>query len=164
MLLSIDLLKYQSCLHLSSKKGTAYLSCLIRKKQLVLTPEEVVRQLILHYLIEEKKYPKNRIRVEMGLVINTMSKRCDVLVFNQKIQPVLLIECKSAKVKINQKTFEQIAQYNTNLKVPYLLVTNGYSHYCSLINQANKTFSFLAEIPNYEELYQTEGIGIYKVF
>lgn len=164
MLLPINLLHYQDRLRLSSEKGVAYVHCLIRKKLLVLTPEEVVRQLILHYLIEEKQYPKNKIRVEMGLVVNTMNKRCDILVFNQDLQPVLLIECKSAKVKISQKTFEQIARYNSTLQVPYLLVTNGPHNYCSWIDRENKTFTFLKAIPSYEDLHQTEGVANYQSF
>lgn len=164
MLLPINLLQYQDRLRLTSNKGVAYLHCLSRKKQLVLTPEEVVRQLMLHYLIEEKHYPKNKIRVEMGLVVNTMNKRCDILVFNQQLQPVLLIECKSAKVAISQKTFEQIARYNSTLQVPYLLVTNGPHNYCSWIDQEKKTFSFLAEIPSYEDLHQAEGLASYEAF
>jgi signal recognition particle subunit SEC65 len=164
MQLSLNLLQYQDRLQLTAKQGVAYLQCLSRKKTLVLTPEEVVRQLMLHYLIEEKKYPKNKIRVEMGLVVNNMNKRCDILVFNQQLEPVLLIECKSAKVKVSQKTFEQIARYNSTLKVPYLLVTNGPHNYCSWIDQKNRTYSFLADIPNYEELQQAEGVAAYKAF
>lgn len=164
MLLSIDLLQYKEKLCVSSEKGVAYLHCLSRKKQLVLTPEEVIRQLMLHYLVEEKQYPKNKIRVEMGLVVNTMNKRCDILVFNQELQPVLLIECKSAKVNISQKTFEQIARYNSTLQVPYLVVTNGPQNYCSWIDQENKTFSFLDSIPSYEELHQTKGTSAYQSF
>lgn len=164
MRLPIDLLQYQDRLQLSSNKGTAYLHCLSRKKALVLTPEEVVRQLMLHYLIEEKHYPKNKIRVEMGLVVNHMNKRCDILVFNQHLHPVLLIECKSAKIKICQKTFDQIARYNSTLQVPYLLVTNGPQNYCSWIDQVNRTYSFLTEIPTYEELHQAEGLVTYKAY
>lgn len=164
MLLSIDLLKYQDRLRLSSDKGVAQIYCLCRKKQLVLTPEEIVRQLVLHYLVEEKQYPKNRIRVEMGLIVNTMSKRCDILVFNQRLEPVFLVECKAANVKITQSTFEQIARYNSTLNVPYLLVTNGPNNYCSLIDRVHQSFSFLETIPNYEVLLQTEGTAIYKSY
>lgn len=150
MLLKIDLLKYQSKLDIEYTNNQKYIFGLIRKKYLVLTPEEIVRQLILHYLVEEKGYPKNRIRAEMGLEVNTMIKRCDILVFNKALEPVLLVECKSAKIKIDHKVFDQIAQYNMTLKVPYLLVTNGPVNYCSIINQEEKTFEFLDEIPAYD--------------
>lgn len=150
MLLKIDLLKYQSRLEIKYTNNQKYILGLIRKKYLVLTPEEIVRQLILHYLVEEKGYPKNRIRSEMGLEVNTMTKRCDILVFNKALEPALLVECKSAKVKVDNKVFHQIAQYNMTLKVPYLLVTNGPVNYCSLINQEEKTFEFLEEVPHYD--------------
>lgn len=150
MLLKINLLKYQPKLNIEYKNNQKYIFGLIRKKYLVLTPEEIVRQLILHYLVEEKGYPKNRIRAEMGLEVNTMTKRCDILVFNKALEPVLLVECKSAKVKVDHKVFDQIAQYNMTLKVPYLLVTNGPVNYCSIINQEEKSFEFLEEIPDYD--------------
>lgn len=149
MLLDINLLKYQPKLDIEYTNNQKYIFGIIRKKYLVLTPEEIVRQLILHYLIEEKGYPKNKIRAEMGLEVNTMIKRCDILVFNKALEPVLLVECKSAKVKIDYKVFDQIAQYNMTLKVPYLLVTNGPVNYCSIINQEEKTFEFLEAIPHY---------------
>lgn len=152
MLLNIDLLKYQAKLDIEYTNGQKYIFGIIRKKYLVLTPEEVVRQLILHYLIEEKGYPKNRIRAEMGLEVNTMTKRCDILIFNKALEPVLLVECKSAKVKVDDKVFRQIAQYNMTLKVPYLLVTNGPVNYCSIINQEEKSFQFLKEIPDYNSI------------
>lgn len=152
MILTIDLLKYQGKLAIEYTNSQKYIFCLIRKKYLVLTPEEVVRQLILYYLVEEKGYPKNKIRTEMGLEVNTMTKRCDILAYNTNFEPVLLVECKSAKVKVNQQVFEQIGQYNMALKVPYLVVTNGPVNYCAYINQAEKNFRFLDEIPSYSSL------------
>lgn len=150
MLVAINLLKYQAQLDIKYTNAQKYIFGIIRKKYLVLTPEEIVRQLILHYLIEEQGYPKNRIRVEMGLEVNEMTKRCDILVFNKALEPILLVECKSAKVKIDDKVFDQIAQYNMSLKVPYLLVTNGPVNYCSIINREEKTFEFLKEVPHYD--------------
>lgn len=150
MLLDINLLQYQSKLDIKYKNAEKYIFDIIRKRYMVLTPEEVVRQLILHYLIEEKGYPKNKIRSEKGLEVNMMAKRYDILVFDQALKPLLLVECKSAKVKIDHKVFDQIAHYNMTLKVPYLLVTNGPVNYCSIINQEEKTFRFLKEIPPYD--------------
>lgn len=152
MLLEIELLKYQDRLKVKFSNGRKYIFDIIRKKYLVLTPEELVRQLMLHYLIEEKGYPKNKIQVERGLEFNTMQKRCDILVFDACFKPVLLVECKAARVKMDQKVFEQIARYNMSLKVPYLLVTNGPINYCSYINQEAQSFHFLEEIPSYNEL------------
>jgi len=152
MLLELPLLNYQSQLQLKVSKGKRYIFDLIRKKYLVLTPEEIVRQLIILYLIEEKNYPKNKIRVEMGLTVNELTKRCDILIFNKNFEPVLLVECKAATVKINQKVFEQIATYNMTLQVPYLLVTNGPQNYCSFIDHERQRFDFLKEIPDYNTI------------
>ena len=164
MLLPIDLLPYQDRLTVHHHRDGAQLTCLARRKRLVLTPEEVVRQLLLHYLIEERGYPQNRIRVEMGLKVNTMSRRCDILVFNRQVEPVLLVECKAAHVPLTQSTFEQIARYNTTLKVPYLLVSNGPSSYCSYIDHAQSSFTFLSEVPDYEALHQAIGVENYTTY
>lgn len=152
MLLTIDLLKYQSKLDIRYTNAQKYIFDVIRKKHMVLTPEELVRQLIVHYLIEEKEYPKNKIRIEMGLKVNNMGKRCDILVYDEHFKPILLVECKSAKVKVNQSVFEQIGRYNMTLKVPYLLVTNGPVNYCAYIDQEKKDFHFLDDIPTYSSL------------
>lgn len=152
MLLNIDLLKHQNKLDIEYTNSEKYIFDIIRKRYMVLTPEEVVRQLIIHYLIEEKAYPKNKIKVEKGLKVNTMDKRCDILIFDEDFEPILLVECKSAKVKVDQKVFEQIGRYNMTYKVPYLLVTNGPITYCSYISQKEKSFQFLREIPNYSDL------------
>ncbi len=122
----------------------------VRKKKIVITSEEIIRQLMLLYLISEKKYPIARIRVEKGLKVNTRLKRCDILIYNRQAQPHILIECKSAKIEINDLVFEQIARYNLTLKVPYLIVTNGIVTYCCAMNLKEKNWEFLNEIPNFE--------------
>lgn len=149
MQLDINLLTYFNGLKIKYIEGQKYCFDPIRKKYLVLTPEELVRQLIVCYLIQEKKYPLNKINVEKGLTVHGMHKRCDILVYDSAFQPFLLVECKSAKVAINNKVFNQIALYNMALKVPYLLVTNGPVSYCSAINFAQKNVEFLDKIPDY---------------
>ena len=124
----------------------------VRGKYLVLTPEEWVRQHLVRFLIEEKNYPKGLIAIEKGLRLNGLQKRADVLVYNKAGKPVLLIECKAPNVKINQAAFDQIGRYNISFRLPYLLVSNGMSHYCAKINFEAKDFSFLKDIPSYEEL------------
>jgi predicted type IV restriction endonuclease len=149
MLLNIDFLKYKNDLDIEYTNGQKYIYDIIRKKYMVLTPEELVRQLVIYYLIESKGYPKNKIRVEMGLEVNTLTKRCDILIFNKELEPIFLVECKSAKIKIDQKVFEQIATYNMTLKVPYLFVTNGPDSYCAEVNHKDRNFKFLEEVPGY---------------
>ena len=90
--------------------------------------------------------------LEKALKVNGMLRRWDLLIYDQATRPVFLVECKAPKVKITQKTFEQIARYNLSLQVPYLLVTNGRQSYCCQIDFAAQSFSFLKEIPNPEDL------------
>ncbi len=111
-----------------SEQDIHYVFDSVRKKYVVLTPEEWVRQHIVQYLITEKKYPQSLIALERGLTVNGRKKRFDVLLFNKNGQPHLLIECKSPDIKINKVVFEQIAIYNSQFKAPYLLVTNGLEH------------------------------------
>ena len=119
----------------------------IRKKFIVLTPEEWVRQHVVNYLIEEKKYPKSHINVEKLIKINALTKRYDIVVFEPDGSIFLLVECKAPKVKINQDTFDQIARYNLVLKAKYLMVTNGLNHYFCKMDFENEKYNFLKELP-----------------
>jgi len=122
----------------------------IRKKNILLTPEEWVRQNCVQFLIHEKKYPKSLISVEKKLSINSLTKRYDIVVFNSNGIIVLVVECKSPKVKITQKTFDQISSYNLAFKSRHLMITNGLRHYfCEVDYVKNKLF-FLNELPNYK--------------
>ncbi|MCP4441276.1 MAG: type I restriction enzyme HsdR N-terminal domain-containing protein [Aureispira sp.] len=150
--IAIDLLQYQGDLDLEATGSAHYVYGLVRKKYLKATPEEMVRQLILLYLTKEKGYPVGRIRTEMGLKVNDMDKRSDVLVYNDAFEPILLIECKSAKVPISESTFLQIANYNKTLKVPYLLLTNGPVTCCCKLAEGGQSFDFLENIPPYDKI------------
>ena len=121
----------------------------IRKKFIILTPEEWVRQNVVRYLIDEKKYPKSLINVEKTLKINDLTKRYDVVIFNSDGTINVLIECKSTKIEITQTVFDQIARYNMTLKANYLMVTNGLNHYICKIDFENEKYSFLESLPNY---------------
>ena len=121
----------------------------IRKKFIILTPEEWVRQNVVRYLIDEKKYPKSLINVEKTLKINDLTKRYDVVIFNSDGTINVLIECKSTKIEITQTVFDQIARYNMTLKANYLMVTNGLNHYICKIDFENEKYSFLENLPNY---------------
>lgn len=123
----------------------------IRKKYLSLTPEEWVRQNFIKYLISEKNVPASLIVIEKGLKLNELSKRTDVLIYKDA-SPVLLVECKAPKVKITQDTFDQISRYNLIFKVPYLIVTNGMSHYCCKVDFDKNSYTFLEEIPDFTVL------------
>lgn len=123
----------------------------IRKKFIILTPEEWVRQHVVRFLLEEKKYSKSFINVEKTIKINGLTKRYDVVVFNPDGSIFLLIECKSTDVSISQATFDQIARYNMTLKADYLMVTNGLNHYFCSMDFENEKYTFLRELPEYSE-------------
>ncbi len=147
-MISLDLLTYQPFLKIKKEEKKQFLFCPIRKKYLVLQPEELVRQLLLIYFVKEKEYSLARIAVEKALTINELHRRFDVLIYDKNAQPYLLVECKAPKVKISQTTFEQIAQYNLELKVPFLLVTNGITTYCCKMDYENQSYEFLEKIPD----------------
>jgi len=131
------------------KEQRKYIFDLIRKKYVLLTPEEWVRQNFLKYLVEEKKYPASLIAVEKEFKLNKLSKRSDVVVYNRLGQPFLIVECKATTVKIDQKVFDQIARYNMKLNVEYLVVTNGLEHYCCKIDLENQNYCFLKDFPEF---------------
>lgn len=121
----------------------------IRKKFVVLTPEEWVRQHTVFYLMEEYNYPKSLLNVEKQVKINGMSKRYDIVVFNSDGSIFLVVECKQPDVAISQNTFDQIARYNFTLKAKYLMVTNGLNHYFCQMDFEKEQYTFLKELPKY---------------
>ena len=129
------------------QKQKKYVFGHIREKWLVYQPEELVRQLLIHYLIETLDYNKNRIQVERQFMVNKRRKRLDILVFDEDAQPFLLIECKAPDVPINELAMRQIGIYNLELKIPYLLVTNGQTSYCCKIDFENEDKEYLQAIP-----------------
>ena len=121
----------------------------IRKKFIILTPEEWVRQHVVQFLLEDKKYPKSLINVEKVLKVNGLRKRYDVVVFNPDGSIFILIECKAPEIKIAQTTFDQIARYNMTMKAQYLMVTNGLNHYFCQMDYENEKYEFLRALPDF---------------
>jgi hypothetical protein len=134
---------------LKNSENNTHIFDVIRKKFVVLQPEEWVRQHCVQYLIQEKKYPISLINVEKVVLINGLKKRYDIVVFNPDGSLALVVECKAPKVKITQAAFDQIARYNLTLKAPYLMVTNGLNHYFCTMNHDLESFEFLESLPNY---------------
>lgn len=124
----------------------------LRQKFVALTPEEWVRQHFIHFLISEKGYPQQRLANEMAITLNGTSKRCDSVLFDAQMQPKVIIEYKAPQVAITQKVFDQITRYNMVLHVEYLIVSNGLQHYCCKIDQKESRYTFLEDIPAYENL------------
>jgi hypothetical protein len=123
----------------------------IRKKFILLTPEEWVRQHVVQYLLQDKNYPKSYINVEKLIKVNDLNKRYDIVVYQPNGELFLLIECKAPEVKISQQTFDQIARYNLVLNAKYLMVSNGLNHYFCKIDFENEKYVFLEELPNFGE-------------
>ncbi len=122
---------------------------MIRKKFVVLQPEEWVRQHVLHFLMEEKKYPKSLINVEKQLTVNAIKKRYDVVIFKSSGQIDLLVECKAPSVNIDQQVFDQIARYNMKLNAQLLMVTNGIDHYYCRMDYEQEKYTFIKDVPEF---------------
>ncbi len=136
---------------IKNRENKLYIFDIIRKKNIMLTPEEWVRQNFIHFLIKEKKYPKSLIAIEKQLIINNLTKRTDILIFDKNGLPNIIVECKAPSVKISQDTFDQIARYNLELQAKYLIVTNGLHHYFCKMNHQKMQYDFLKEIPTYSK-------------
>ena len=121
---------------------------IIRKQYVELTPEEKVRQYCIHTLIEQYDYPKTAFAVEGSLIVNSMTRRFDVLIYDRELKPFMIIECKRPDVELSQKTIDQIAAYNHIIQAPYQMITNGKSTY--ILNYENRTYSFCEQIPRYD--------------
>ena len=130
------------------EENQSFIFDIIRKKYLLLTPEEWIRQHWLHFLIEEKKYPRSLIAVEMPLKVNRLEKRCDIVVYGKNGKPQLIVECKSGSIKMSQKVFEQIARYNLTLRVKYLVISNGRDTFCCEIDFEKGDFTFIKDLPS----------------
>tara|TARA_R110001599_G_scaffold107695_2_gene270411 strand:- start:5679 stop:6140 length:462 start_codon:yes stop_codon:yes gene_type:complete len=124
----------------------------IRKKFVVLTPEEWVRQHFIHFLTGSLGYSMSRMSVETGNKYNQLQKRSDILFYDEFMKPLVIVECKAPSVKITQNAFDQVAVYNKTLKAKLLIVTNGMAHYACWFDEENQKVSFLDEIPSLQEL------------
>ena len=128
-------------------EGTTQVFDAVRKKYLVLTPEEWVRQHFIHYLNKEKNYPLGLMGVEQMVKYNGMQTRADIVLYTADGKPNVIVECKAPNVKITQDAFNQIAKYNFKLKVEFLVVTNGMQHFCCKMDYENNKITFLEEVP-----------------
>jgi len=134
---------------LKNSENKVFIFDVVRKKFVVLQPEEWVRQHVVHYLINTKNYPVSHINVEKQLTVNSLKKRYDVVVFNADGSIRVLVECKAPKRSVSQNTFDQIARYNMQLKAEYLMVSNGLEHFCCKMDFQNEKYTFLEHIPDF---------------
>jgi type I site-specific restriction endonuclease len=134
------------------KDGRQEIFDIIRKKFVAFTPEEGVRQQLLHYLTTVKKFPEGLLLVEAAITYNKRLFRADVVAYDRCVKPLLIAECKAPQVHITQETFEQVARYNLVLKVPYLLVTNGQQHFFCRLDLQKGGYVFEEEMADYDKL------------
>lgn len=138
--------------NIKSQGGRDRIFDVFRRDWYLLTPEEWVRQNFARYLCDTLGYPESLLLLEHTITHNTLTRRCDIVIYNRQGQPVILVECKAPEIVLNQKTFDQIARYNRVLGVNLLLVTNGLSHYCIQIDPLAATYSFLRDIPSFRSI------------
>ncbi len=124
----------------------------VRKKHVKLTPEEWVRQNFIQYLIREGNYPPGLMIVEGFFRLNNLKKRADIIVHNRKGEPVLIVECKSTEIEIDDSVREQLGEYNMKYRVPYVVFTNGLRHYAFRYDSVNNMYDYIMAIPLYEDL------------
>ncbi|MCB9080713.1 MAG: type I restriction enzyme HsdR N-terminal domain-containing protein [Lewinellaceae bacterium] len=146
-MLSIDLLAFQEELRIRKEGEKRYIFDFLRKKWLVLQPEEWVRQLAVLYLVRGLDFPAGQLAIERGIRVNTRRKRCDILVYDRQLQPFLLVECKAPQVSLNAAVFQQAATYNLPLQVPYFFLTNGRDNFCCQLDYTEGKVTELAALP-----------------
>jgi hypothetical protein len=135
-------------LQLQKSEGKVWIFDVIRKKYIVLTPEEWVRQHLINYFINHLSYPKSLIRIEGGLRYNQLQKRSDILVYNREGKPWMIVECKSYEVELDASSVKQVAVYNATVGATFLALSNGLRHICFTataeggVNQINEFPSF----------------------
>lgn len=137
---------------LKEDKGKKYIFDEIRRRFVLLTPEEWVRQHVVHFLVTLKNFPQSLISIEKGFSHNRRKQRFDLLVYDRKGIPLMLVECKAPAVEINQLAFDQAGRYNNKYKASFLLITNGIKHYCCQIHSTNRQYRFLQDIPDFGEM------------
>lgn len=124
----------------------------IRQKYVRLTPEEWVRQHFVQYLVQEQGVPRSLVAIEMGFTYQGMARRADIVVYDRRGKPLLMVECKASTVEVEQAVFDQVARYNLVVQAPYLVVTNGLVHYCAKLDLAEHSYTFLESLPQYDDL------------
>ena len=137
---------------LREQNGRQQIFDVLRRRYVALTPEEWVRQHFVHYLIEHKGYPKGLLANEVDLRVGEKHLRCDTVLYDKALHPKIIVEYKAPDIAITQKVFNQITVYNMLLHVDYLIVSNGMQHYCCQMDYEQNRYTFLSDIPNYDQL------------
>jgi len=153
----LNLPSYDFRIRTRDEKGEIYDE--IRQKYVRLTPEEWVRQHFIQFLLTDRGAPRGLLAIEMGFRYQRMLRRADIVIYDRSGKPLLMVECKAPDVDLRQAAFDQVARYNTVVKAPYLVVTNGLVHYCCAIDHDNQTYRFLDSVPSFEAMLSAAEIG-----
>ena len=124
---------------------------MVRNRFVALTPEEWVRQHFIQYLHEELLYPIELMQVEGAITLNGMTRRCDIVVYDEDVKPLIIVECKKETVPLSQKVIDQACLYNLVLQVPFLCITNGKQQLCCKVDFAKKCLNTISELPKYHK-------------
>ena len=149
-MIRLNLPEYE--INVVERDGKRMIFDFLRRKYVALTPEEWVRQHFTHFLVSQKGYPKTLLANEAQLQIGDKHLRCDTVLYNKEMQPLMIVEYKAPHIQLQQKTFDQIAAYNLLLHADFLVVSNGLQHYCCQMVYEQRTYRFLTEIPDYSTL------------
>ena len=149
-MIQLNLPEYE--INVVERDGKRMIFDFLRRKYVALTPEEWVRQHFTHFLVSQKGYPKTLLANEAQLQIGDKHLRCDTVLYNKEMQPLMIVEYKAPQIQLQQKTFDQIAAYNLLLHADFLVVSNGLQHYCCQMVYEQRTYRFLTEIPDYSTL------------
>lgn len=146
-------------LKLITEQGQVKVFDPLRRKYVVLTPEEYVRQHVVNWMTSELRYPPSLMANEVGITLNGTRRRCDTVVFRPDSSPLMILEYKAPDIEITQDVFDQIVRYNMVLHADYLVVSNGLRHYCCRIDYRNDSYHFIPGVPDYMELSWTPNIN-----
>ena len=149
-MIRLNLPEYE--INVVERDGKRMIFDFLRRKYVALTPDEWVRQHFTHFLVSQKGYPKTLLANEAQLQIGDKHLRCDTVLYNKEMQPLMIVEYKAPHIQLQQKTFDQIAAYNLLLHADFLVVSNGLQHYCCQMVYEQRTYRFLTEIPDYATL------------
>ena len=136
----------------SEEDGQRKIFDIIRKKHLVLTPEEWVRQHMVHFLIEYKQYPKGLMAIEKSIKMDGLIRRPDIVIYDRDLKPLMIVELKAPEIVLKEDVILQIAMYNKVLKSPFIILSNGIKHFCAKVNYIENRLDFLEDIPEYKHL------------
>lgn len=147
---SLNLPQIKANIH--QERGKTVIFDPIRQRFVALTPEEWVRQHFTSFLIHYCSYPASLMGNEVSITLNGMTRRCDTVVYSRNLRPLVIVEYKAPTVNITQKTLIQASAYNVVLRVPYIMMSNGLTHYCCHINYATNSYTFLRDVPSYQDI------------